>query len=85
MIEKKSENAYFSMFLVKVQLSLVIDKVMVALVIHHRVGIENKLQVDSSRSKADFSVSFSASIGKSEFSFFLRPVAESRVTYLILI
>jgi uncharacterized protein YsxB (DUF464 family) len=71
------------MLLVKVELPFIVDEVMVSVVVHHRIWIENQLQIDSDGSKGDLGVTFSTSICKAKFSLLLRPVSESRVANLV--
>ena len=48
------------------------------MMIHHRIWVEHELNVDAATCEAEFSVTFTATIGEAKFSFILWPVAESR-------
>lgn len=73
---------YLSVFFVEVEFSLEIGEMSVMVMVHHWVGVEQKLEVDAAGIEGDLGVAFAAPVGEAKFSLFLRTVAESCVANL---
>lgn len=76
------DQTHFAVFFVEVEFPLEVGEVMVMMVIHHWIRIEDELEVDSGSGKRYLGVTLAASISEAQLSFFLRSVAEPSVADL---